>query len=190
MKYWLIKNTCEGSFVFTKPPITLSTPLVLLCMCTSKVDSSIIEERKRSIGKKQERESWWCKRPCWPFSEIIGLLGGGQSGILLGEELWSVRHWAAAAARTNRQEGGREASTLCVVCSEGKLNDGRSILPILLSRIEKTSIIMDMPNPKRQKDLHRTRFLRFRMYHGTVDIGSRQISRYSVATEVAWYYQH
>ena len=28
------------------------------------------------------------------------------------------------------------------------------------------------------------------MYHGTVDIGSRQISRYSVATEVAWYYQH
>ena len=46
-----------------------------------------------------------------------------------------------------------------VVCSEGKLNDGRSILPILLSRIEKTSIIMDMPNPKRQKDLQRTRFL-------------------------------
>ena len=28
------------------------------------------------------------------------------------------------------------------------------------------------------------------MYHGTVDIGSRQISRYFVGTEVVWYYQH
>ena len=145
MKYWLIKNTCEGSFVFTKPPITLSTPLVLLCMCTSKVDSSIIEERKRSIGKKQERESWWCKRPCWPFSEIIGLLGGGQSGILLGEELWSVRHWAAAAARTNRQEG-REASTEQRCLFRGETQRWQINTPYSL--IEKILLLLlDGPSP-------------------------------------------
>ena len=110
MKYWLIKNTCEGSFVSTKPPITLSTPLVL-CMCTSKVDSSIIEERKRSIGKKQERELMMQKTLLAFFRDYWS--SGRRSE-------WHFIRWRAvicqtlsccsAAARTNRQEG-REAST-------------------------------------------------------------------------------
>ena len=45
-----------------------------------------------------------------------------------------------------------------VVCSEGKLNDGRSILPIV--GLKKTSIV----RPKRQKDLQRS--------YDTVDIPS------------------
>ena len=106
MKYWLIKNTCEGSFVFTKPPITLSTPLVLLCMCTSKVDSSIIEERK-SIGKKKElmqktllaffRDYWSSgRRSEWHFIRWRAVI---------------CQTLSCCSARTNRQVGGREAST-------------------------------------------------------------------------------
>ena len=132
MKYWLIKNTCEGSFVFTKPPITLSTPLVLLCMCTSKVDSSIIEERKRSIGKKQERElmmqktllaffrDYWSsgRRSEWHFIRWRAVICQTMAAVLLPEKR-RERVFFLAVESLFVQRGGKVRSSI-----------GRSILTI------------------------------------------------------------